>query len=81
MPDGAILYLVATGGTPAASMLGEDNPAIALLTVLGGNPPAHVAVSSCPRITSSSCSMPTRPLAQLVVALRNAGRSHKPKRA
>src|SRR5271166_2850151 len=35
----AILYLVATGGVAKASKTGGDNPAIALLAVLGGNPP------------------------------------------
>ncbi len=34
-PDGAILYLVSAGGTPAVSKQGGDNPAIALITVLG----------------------------------------------
>ena len=38
-PDGSILYLVATGGTPAAGGQGGNNPAITLLAVLGGNPP------------------------------------------
>ena len=35
----ASLYLVAKGGTPAASASGGNNPAIALLTVLGSQPP------------------------------------------
>jgi len=44
-PDGSILYLVATGGIPSASKKGGTNPALALLAVLGGNPPAHVVVN------------------------------------
>src|SRR5208283_6172216 len=37
----SILYLVATGGVPKASRAaGGDNPAIALMSVLGSNPPA-----------------------------------------
>ncbi len=35
----ASLYLIAKGGTPTANRAGGDNPAIALLTVLGGTPP------------------------------------------
>ena len=35
-----ILYLVATGGVARASKAGGDNPAIALLAVVGSNPPA-----------------------------------------
>ena len=35
----AILYLVAKGGQPAANKGSGDNPAIALLTVLGSKPP------------------------------------------
>ena len=51
-PDGAILYLIAAGGTPAGSQMGGDNPAIALLAVLGGNPPAHVVVNEMTTIAS-----------------------------
>ncbi len=36
-----ILYLVATGGEPTANKAGGDNPAIALLTVVGSKPPAQ----------------------------------------
>ena len=35
---GASLYLIAKGGQPAANAQGGDNPAIALMTVIGGNP-------------------------------------------
>ena len=38
----AVLYLVAKGGEPAANKGSGDNPAIALLTVLGSKPPAKV---------------------------------------
>ena len=37
------LYLVATGGVPKSG--GGDNPAIALLTVLGSKPPATVTIN------------------------------------
>jgi hypothetical protein len=42
---GAILYLVAKGGSPAAAKAGGDNPAIALLTVIGSEPPANVVIN------------------------------------
>jgi hypothetical protein len=51
-PDGAILYLVATGGTPSAGRQGGDNAAIALLSVLGRNPPARVVVNEFTTIAS-----------------------------
>jgi hypothetical protein len=51
-PDGSILYLVATGGTPAAGRQGGNNPAIALLSVLGGNPPSHVVINEFTTIAS-----------------------------
>src|SRR5215470_9017881 len=38
--SGASLYLIATGGRATADTRSGDNPAIALLTVLGGEPPA-----------------------------------------
>src|SRR5271167_1457286 len=34
------LYLIAKGGTPSANTASGDNGAIALMTVLGSNPPA-----------------------------------------
>ena len=51
-PDGAILYLVAAGGTPAVSKQGGDNPAIALMTVLGSNPPAKVTINEMTTVAS-----------------------------
>ena len=45
-PDGAILYLVATGGTPSANKQGGENPALVLLAVLvGGRAAARIARS------------------------------------
>ena len=41
-PLDSILYLVATGGQPTGNKGGGDNPAIALISVLGGKPPVHV---------------------------------------
>jgi hypothetical protein len=38
---GAILYLVAKGGRPAASRASGENPALALIAVLGSSPPAR----------------------------------------
>nr|WP_294520150.1 hypothetical protein [uncultured Rhodopila sp.] len=46
------LYLVARGGTPAASAPGGDNPAIALLTVLGSRVPATVTVNEMTTVAS-----------------------------
>jgi hypothetical protein len=51
-PDGSILYLVATGGTPAAGKQDGNNPAIALLAVLGDSPPAHVVVNELTTVAS-----------------------------
>src|SRR5262249_5698140 len=44
------LYLVATGGQPRGK--GGDNPAIALLLVVGASPPAHVVIDEMPTIAS-----------------------------
>ena len=52
VPDGSILYLVATGGTPSAGKQGGNNPAIALLAVLGGKPLAHVVVNEFTTVAS-----------------------------
>src|SRR5271167_1418165 len=41
----AILYLVATGGVAKASKARADNPAIALLAVVGSNPPTSVTIN------------------------------------
>ncbi len=51
-PDGAVLYLVATGGAPAASKQGGNNSALAFLAVLGGNAPAHVVVNEFTTVAS-----------------------------
>jgi len=51
-PDGSILYLVATGGTASASKQAGNNPAIALLSVLGSEPAAHVVVNEFTTIAS-----------------------------
>lgn len=46
------LYLVAKGGQPAASTTSDDNPVIALLTVLGTKPPAKVTINEFTTIAS-----------------------------
>jgi hypothetical protein len=46
------LYLVARGGTPAAGKGSGDNPAIALLTVLGARAPAKVTVNEMTTVAS-----------------------------
>jgi hypothetical protein len=48
----AILYLVAKGGTPAANKGGGDNPAIALITVVGNRPPARVTINEMTTVAS-----------------------------
>ena len=48
----AILYLVANGGVPKASKAGGDNPAIALLAVVGSNPPANVVINEMTTVAS-----------------------------
>jgi hypothetical protein len=50
-PDSS-LYLVATGGVSAANPSAGNNPAIALLTVVGSNPPARVASNEFTTIAS-----------------------------
>ena len=50
--SGASLYLVATGGRATAGKEGGDNPAIALLTVLGRTPPADVTINEMTTIAS-----------------------------
>ncbi|HME73960.1 MAG TPA: hypothetical protein VKM54_29480 [Myxococcota bacterium] len=47
-----ILYLVAKGGQPAANKAGGDNSAIALLAVLGNEPPATVTINEMTTIAS-----------------------------
>jgi hypothetical protein len=46
-----ILYLVATGGEPKATG-GGDNPAVALITVLGSIPPAMVVINEFTTVAS-----------------------------
>jgi len=48
----AILYLVATGGVPKAQKTSADNPAIALLAVLGNKPPNKVVINEFTTIAS-----------------------------
>jgi len=53
VPTGAVtLYLIANGGQPAANAQGGDNPAIALMTVVGGNLPATVAINEMTTVAS-----------------------------
>jgi hypothetical protein len=51
-PDESILYLVTTNGTPSASKQSGNNPAIALLAVLGDNPPARVVINEMTTVAS-----------------------------
>jgi len=51
VPADSSLYLVATGGEPKARS-GVDNPATALLTVLGSKPPAHVVINEMTTVAS-----------------------------
>src|SRR6202167_6596651 len=46
------MYLVATGGVPAANQAGGNNPAIALLAVVGSQPPAHVVINEFTTVAS-----------------------------
>ena len=46
------LYLVAKGGQPTVNRNSGDNPAIALLTVLGNNPPANVVINEMTTVAS-----------------------------
>jgi hypothetical protein len=48
----ASFYLVATGGEPVANKAGGDNPAIALVTVLGNTPPAKVMINEFTTVAS-----------------------------
>src|SRR5215469_18778967 len=50
-PAEASLYLVALGGEPKARG-GGDNPAIALLTVVGSKPPATVVINEMTTVAS-----------------------------
>jgi hypothetical protein len=46
------MYLVATGGKPAVGNASADNPALALLTVLGSNPPSKVTINEMTTVAS-----------------------------
>jgi len=48
----SFLYLVATGGVPKAQKSNADNPAIALLAVLGNKPPDKVVINEFTTIAS-----------------------------
>ena len=48
----ASLYLIAKGGSPAASKIAGGNDAIALLAVLGSTPPANVMVNEMTTVAS-----------------------------
>src|SRR4051812_10923814 len=53
-PTGApILYLTASGGTPAANTGGGSNDRLNLLAVLGATPPAKVAVNELTTVASA----------------------------
>jgi hypothetical protein len=49
---GASLYLIANGGQPQANAQSGDNPAIALMTVIGGNGPATVTINEMTTVAS-----------------------------
>ena len=51
-PD-TILYIVAKGGEPSINKTGGDNPAIALMTVLGSKPPAKVVINELTTVASA----------------------------
>jgi hypothetical protein len=48
----ASLYLVAKGGQSAASKASGNNPAIALMTVVGSEPPANVTINEMTTVAS-----------------------------
>jgi len=50
-PSGSSLYLFAFGGEPTVRG-GGDNPAIALLAVLGSKPPTHVVINEMTTVAS-----------------------------
>src|SRR5262245_64026990 len=51
-PRDATLYLVAKGGTPATNKTGGDNPAIALIGVVGAKPPPTVTINEMTTVAS-----------------------------
>jgi hypothetical protein len=48
----AVVYVVAKGGEPAVNRGSGDNPAIAMLSVLGNVPPAHIVVNEMTTVAS-----------------------------
>ena len=50
--DDTSLYLIATGGEATGNKQGGDNPAIALMTVLGNKPPAEVVINEMTTVAS-----------------------------
>jgi hypothetical protein len=50
---GAVVYLVAKGGCPSASRASAENPAIALMAVLGSKPPPRVVVNEFTTVASA----------------------------
>jgi hypothetical protein len=48
----AILYLIAKGGQFGANAQGGDNPAIALMTVIGSKPPVTVTINEMTTVAS-----------------------------
>ncbi len=51
-PADSSLYLTAAGGIPAKNKTGGDNPAIALLAVVGSRPPANVVIDEMTTLAS-----------------------------
>ncbi|MGO4391267.1 hypothetical protein AB4Z46_07925 [Variovorax sp. M-6] len=49
---GSSLYMVAQGGRPSASKNATENPAIALIAVLGAEAPPKVAINEMTRVAS-----------------------------
>jgi hypothetical protein len=53
VPSGAVsLYLIATGGVPAVNKAAGNNPAIALIAVLGGKPAARAMINEMTTVAS-----------------------------
>ena len=51
-PPDSILYIVAKGGVPAGNKGGGDNPAIALISVLGNKAPAKITINEMTTVAS-----------------------------
>ena len=50
--ENTVLYLTAKGGEPTVNKGSGDNPALVLLTVLGGKPPAKVVINEMTTVAS-----------------------------